>query len=76
MSHLSTRETQAIVGDAKGKMPGGKAVSNENITLVRDDIRQMVGYEAPMEEWWGDINLAKAFRTEFAGEGRRSHQTH
>jgi hypothetical protein len=71
---LSTRETTATPGNEKGKMPGGKAVSNDNIVLVRDDIVEMAEYNVPMSDWWGDIDLARAFRTEFTGEGRRAHQ--
>ena len=71
---LSTREAQAIVGDVKGKMPGGKAVSNDNIVLVRNDIVEMAEYDVALPDWWGDIDLARAFRTEYTGEGRRAHQ--
>jgi hypothetical protein len=73
---LCNRETQLRVGDEKGKMAGGKAVSNENITLGREDIIEMEQYDAPMDECWGEINVARAFRVEYQGEGRRAHQTH
>ena len=73
---LCNRETQLRVGDEKGKMAGGKAVSNENITLGREEIIQMEQYNAPMDECWGEIKVARAFRVEYQGEGRRAHQAH
>jgi hypothetical protein len=73
---LSTRETTATPGNEKGKMPGGKAVSNENIILVRADIVAMADHDVSLLGWWGDVDLARAFRTEYTGEGRRAHQHH
>jgi hypothetical protein len=73
---LSTRETTATPGNEKGKMPGGKAVSNENIILVRNEIAEMADHDVVLADWWGDVDLGRAFVTEFTGEGRRAHQHH
>ena len=71
---LSQRETQSQVGDDKGKV-GGKAVSNDNILLQRNDIMATEAND-PGLDCWGNIIRERAFVPEFHGEGRRSHQTH
>ena len=71
---LSQRETQSQIGDDKGKV-GGKAVSNDNILLQRNDIMTIEAND-PGLDCWGDIIRERAFVPEFHGEGRRSHQTH
>jgi hypothetical protein len=70
---LSTRETLARVGDEKGKMAGGKAVSNENITLQREDIVDMADRADVDMSMWGEVDATKIFVQEYHGEGRKAH---
>jgi hypothetical protein len=70
---LSTRETQARVGDEKGKMAGGKAVQNDNITLQREDIVDMAERDNVDMAMWGEVDLSRVFVQEYHGEGRKAH---